>query len=187
MESNDFRGEIEIIAMPSDKIEGVLLLGARNAESGDGSYINVGLKLNDYFGTGIDISIAIHKVGEDYRVEKLDKYEFGLINIFDRFILDGTTDIEMEISQRLSESSILYIKGDMVLDKDSQWGEDYPGSSMTLEEGVVIQTSPNMELSFSYKNYEVPSGTADAADPGGLMRAVSKSSSTFRTSLTYSF
>jgi hypothetical protein len=186
-ESNDFRGEIEFRATPSEKIEGVLLIGARNAESGDGSYVNLKLMLNDYFNTGTDFSLSMHKVGEDYRVEKLDKYEFGLVNIFDKLILDGTTDVEIELSQKLSKSSTLYVKGDMVMDKDSQYGEDYPGSSITLEEGIKIRTSPDMELSFSYKTYDVPSGTADASDPGNMMRTVSKSSSIFKTSLKYSF
>ena len=186
-ECTDTRGEITLKILPSPKLEGTLLLGMKSGTEPDRSYLNIGLSANDYFGTGTYFSISAHKVGRDYRVAALDKYEFGLINSFDKLILDDTSDIWAELSQEITDTIKVYVLEDSVLTSDFKYGEDYPGTSLSWQGGILFYLPPGMTFEVFYRSLQVPSGIADAADPGNLERLVPKTSETIAASLTYDF
>jgi hypothetical protein len=186
-ESKDVRCDMNVSASPADKLKLNVLFGMKSGIEPDRSYLKLGVSLNDYFNTGTYLSVTANKIGKDYRVNGLDKYEFSIYNMFDRFILDNTVDLGIEFSQELSESLKAYIKGDTVVDKNCGYGKEYPGSSFTGQYGLLVYIPSGMALEAFYKVYEVPSGIADAADPVKLMRDVPKYSDLFSLSMTYSF
>lgn len=191
-ESEDERAMLRIMASPSPKMEigmelGMRESGTKSPYSDDRYLLSLGFSMNDYFNTGTYLSMEFNKAGAHYRVAGLDKYEFGMIDQFDRLILDGTTDLGIYLSQDISNASKLYLKGSMVMTSDMNYGPTYPGTSTTLQEGFQLYIPSGMILDINHKTYEIPSAIADAADPGGLMRALGPTSDVFEMSMNFSF
>jgi len=186
-ESKDLRGELGISIKPAPKLEWKMLFGAGGGKATkDRYYTNIGFSFNDYFDTGTYFSLSASEVGKKYRIEGLDKHEFGLINSFDRLILDGTADLAMKIEQEITDWAKIYYKGDATLDSDLKYGEDYEGTSIALEAGVIFYIPSGMELDVFNRSYEVPSGVADFTDPG-FARIAPICSSITGISLSYNF
>ena len=184
--SQDVRGEMKIEVIPSSKFKTKLLYGTGSSSGGDNSYINIGFTLNDIWGTGTFIVFEGHSVGSNYRITNFDKYEFVYLNLFDKLILDGTSDISIKIIQNINDRLDFVFKADEVLTRDFNYGGAYDGTSLTLQGGINYAAAEATVIDLFYRLYEAPSGVANAVDPG--MRAgVHKSSALLGLSLTYNF
>lgn len=181
-DKRDVRVEFASYITPSKKIKSKLLFGIGSLENPpDGFYYNAELTLADPWETGTSLSFKAHKVGSEYRMVDLDKYEFVYLNLFDRLILDGTADVGLELTQEINPFLSIYIKGDMALTQDFEYGEDYPGTYLILEEGFNYKLTKSINLSLSYRTFEVPSGI-DQFEP-----VMSKSSDLITIGLEYYF
>jgi len=186
LEANGAWGELGISILPSSKTEMSLIVGARSEAPDNSGFINLNASINDIFNTGTYIDFSAYKVGENYRSIGLDKLGFGLINYVDKYILDGTSDLGIKISQNINRKLKFYLIADMVMDKDSQFGEDYEGTSLTLAQGFEFDVAPGILMNLLYKTYQVPSKVADATD-ADLKRIVSKVANIYAINIVYSF
>jgi len=186
-ECNATRTEVKLVAAPSHKLYGTLLMGARiDPEENDSAYAGLEITFDDYFNTGTHVNLSANRVGSNYRILNLDKYQYDILDSFDRMVLDGTSDFGLEIAQKINDFLKIYVKGELLLDHDLQYGKEFPGSSETLEEGILVYVPSGMTFKMRYKTRTVPSGTADAADPA-LTRSVARHSNIFETSMNYTF
>jgi hypothetical protein len=161
----DVRGEIQLNSNPLPALSGELLFGIGNTQSSHGLYAK-GILNYSYLNT--NFSIMAHKVGSDYR-KTMDKYDFISLNNFNKYVLDGSVDIGLELSQKINSQLKIKFISDAVLTPDFKYGESHPGTSLTNELNIG-----NDYVNVFYRNYFVPSGIS-STDPS-MARIVSNSS-----------
>jgi len=183
---SDVRADIKMEFVPSSKFKTRLTYGFGSTSESDSSYINLGFTLNDIFDTGTYLLIELHKVGQNYRIANFNKLDFVELNLFDKLILDGTSDIGIKLTQNISDRLDFVFTADQVLTSDFEYGDAHQGTSLTLEGGLSYIAAQNTVIDLFLRTYDVPSGVAYASDPL-LMTNVAKHSSLIGAKLKYSF
>ncbi len=161
----DKRGEIQLALAPLPALSFEFLLGIGHAQSSHGLYAKSVLNYN---ASDTSFSLKAHKVGSEYR-QPMDKYEFVYLNNFNKLILDGSVDLGLELSRKISDKLKFKLISDLVLASDLKYGADQPGTSLTNE--IVLSGG---SINVFYRNYFVPSGLS-STDPT-MARPVAKSS-----------
>ncbi|MBU0502034.1 MAG: hypothetical protein KJ811_02165 [Candidatus Margulisbacteria bacterium] len=150
---------------PDKKLEINALWGVGAFNKGlAGMYLKLIKRLKDYWGTGTNVVVRFDAIGKEYRLTNLDKYEFCYLNNFNRLICDGTADLGVNITQRLSAQTSLELKGDYVTDPQYRFGADYPETYLIWQLGLEHQLSSNRSLKAFYRAYDVPGGVAQFSD-----------------------
>jgi hypothetical protein len=143
-----------------------LLISAGNfSEQTRGLYVKISEKVTDPWLTGTNFYLRVDKVGSQYRVDGLDKYEFVYLNNFDRLILDGTVDLGLKLEQKVGERWRLEYVSDLAMTGDYRYGAAYPGTYWLWQFGLNYIWDQNTMLNYFYQGYNVPSGIAQFNDP----------------------
>lgn len=130
-----------------------------------GMYLKVTEKITDPWQKGTTITLRFDKIGSQYRVDNLDKYEFVYLNNFDRLVLDGTVDLGLKIEQKIGDRLAVEGMSDYVLTGDYKYGADYPGTYWLWQLAMSYNVYANATALLFYKSYNVPSGLAQFSDP----------------------
>lgn len=125
-----------------------------------GMYVKLIEQMKNLGGWGTDITIRADKVGSKYRDDIINEYEFIYLNGFDRLILDGTFDLGLKLSHKLSQGLAFEWKGDYVTTGDYKYGASYPGTYSLWQAALLYDLPDNMQANAFYKAYNVPSGIA---------------------------
>ena len=99
-----------------------------------------------------------HKVGAEYRVANFDKYEFVYLNYFNKLILDGSVDLGLKYTQKLSHKLSFTLLTDWVLSSDYKVDAAHAGTSQTSQLTINYKLNPHATLQKFYRVYAVPSG-----------------------------
>lgn len=151
--TNDSLAEINILSSPYKFMATELSLGIGNIQSISGLYVKAVVKLET------DTTVAkliFYKVGSDYR-KPFDKHEFIGLNLFNKFIINGTVDIGAALSYKLNDKFWVNLKNDAVLLSGFKYGKEYNGTSFTSEIGLEFSPSYFSKIRGFYRTYSVPS------------------------------
>ena len=118
-------------------------------------------------------------MGDNYR-SAIDKYEFISLNNFHKYILDGSVDIGLKLSQKINDRLKAKLTTDTVLTHDFKYGDNFPGTSQTTEFSIGTDL-----VTLFYRSYFVPSGIS-STDPA-LAQTVATASDVTGVSLTLTF
>jgi hypothetical protein len=172
----DMRVEVQLDSKLLPGLSSQFIYGIGNNEADRGIYLK---GLLNYSTPDTGLTLTAHKVGSDYR-SAIDKYEFIALSNFNKYILDGSVDVGIELSQKINSRLSAKFTADTVLTYDLNYGAAYPGTSQTMEFSVG-----NELINFFYRTYYVPSGIS-STDPA-IARAVATSSDLTGVYLTLSF
>lgn len=156
----DIYSEISVNASPGDAFTANMALGAGSTGSNSGLSAKLGLK---YETLAARIALNINKVGGEYR-KYFDKHEFVGLNYFNKYILDGSVDIGIDIFQVLNNFYSVGLKTDAVLASNLKYGKDNPGTSITTELSLLGKISEKASVRGFYRTYAVPSQVS-STDP----------------------
>jgi len=109
---------------------------------GSGQYLRLAQKIGGW------LELSYDTVSPNYR-SALCQNEFIPLNNFNRYVLDGTTDLGVKITQDLSNQVGLSFKADSVAGQSEYF---------LWQAGLDSATSPAMTLGVFYRSYSVPSG-----------------------------
>jgi len=152
--------EIGISSSPTKTLTTDLLLGVGGAKTISELYAKAAAKIETQ---STKLGLEVNKVGSNYRTP-IDKYEFIGLNLFNKFILDGSANIDTYFSHKANKKLIIDAKGTATLTPNFSYGKDYPGTSLTYEFGLNFLASNFSTLRGFYRGYIVPSGIS-STDP----------------------
>ena len=160
-----FMPKIEIISAPSEKVRFSAAAGggALKSFTQTNLMIKAGLELIDYFNSGTNADINLFLVGNKYLLEPVALDQWSLIGFdpFNRPRVNGTRAIQAHITQDISDSLTLDLKGNIDLSSEYKYGTGYANSRMTYEAGLYMGSSQSSLVSLAYRLDMDP----NAADP----------------------
>lgn len=170
IDQHDARGEIVVGFSPLKEVSTEILYGISNPSTYHAQYVRGKLNIDL---PDTDLSVTIHKVGSAYR-PTYARYKTLELNQFDKYVLEGTVDAGLVLTQELFPRLSSKIISDAVTNGDLTFGENYPGTTLTTEFGFLYDLTDHISGYGFYRNYQVPSGVS-SKDPA-LAISVPKSS-----------
>lgn len=161
---SDTRGKFTIKGSLNEKASMSVALGAsKSVNPNDGYYIGCDLSLADVWDTGTFANLGWRRAGPEYIVNSLSTAEFDIIglDLFDHALMNNTQNWELDVTQFVTDQIALKAKGEVRLDGEGNYGEDYPVSQSMIEGGISYNMAPSTVMDLLYRTYQVPSDLND--------------------------
>lgn len=129
--------------------------GSRNSE---GWAFDARVNYKDAMSTGTEMYFRSQKVGSLYRNPVLAS-ELGSIvpyDIYEREIVNGTTDMSLVFRQALWVPLKFYAQMDKVYQGNMNYGSAFTDTNQTIESGLNIALPHDLGLDLFYSNYQRP-------------------------------
>lgn len=149
-------GFLEYSFNPNKLTDFKIIFGAGSLQS-SGNFWGVDGKIGN-------LALKYYQVGSNFRKTGLNKYDLLPLNLFDKYILDGTTEIGLAYTFNLNNFWSIKLKSNAVFLSDYKFGSGYPGSSFTCEPSLTLRFNENSNVSVFYRLFKAPGG-ANYADP----------------------
>ena len=136
----------------------------------DAMLFGLGFGFDDIWNSGTKVKFTYKTVGVNFLENsgQLDDEIFAGVDNFGRLIrsttTEGVVDLGLEVTQVLTETINLVIKGDMRLASDNSYDANHTECGLTLQTGIVYDIAPNTILEGFYRVEAIPSATDKTTD-----------------------
>ena len=133
--ARDFRLELTAKFIPTKNLNSLLLIGAAKGEE-----FPHGLYARGELALGEGVKIVAQKIGTQYR----EKFSYGIFDIFDRNLPDGSSDVGLELIKKLGKAWFIRVKGNFTK----------PEEIITSEYRLGYSFEENSAIALTYQTYQ---------------------------------